>query len=484
MEELLSNRRGLAAILVIAIVAFLICQTVRMGMQWSADSELKHARSTVAVAKDNFAKVTHELEVAEVQHLAVYLVGMSVKEPLAAITKAEKLITQATKARQPAKKSQLAKDAERQCDKTKGGFEGWHNELVFLDDALAKYQTEPDQLAQVSKNLRISLALLEGQGYFATHFVASRQAIDLAESNRQKALKLTKIIFKEGRPDYRAIYATCLEGERIIGGGERIANGVVELRAQNNARIGNGPEKISLANSRYNTAIFAATQLERYPRYSLIDSVRQTRGWVLLAGILLDQAKSQNSMQMQQFADAKVRLDNAYSNIENALAVFTEAESKWSRVRTAVTGIPSRRSGARSAIDQARSYMTQWSQNSQHGAESLLLQAETRYRSGQYSETADPIQSLADYQSARELGNQAHSAVDDVDHTPPPQNNSSDDSSTSYGGSGSGGSYSYGGGSGGSSGSGGSDYGGGAYDSGPSSSYDPAPSGHYDAGGL
>lgn len=469
------SRRNLGTILVVLVVVLVLCQGIRMSMQHTAMRNLNEAKTAVEKAESSFRAANTELVNARRMHFAVYLEKFTSDQPEAELLAAKELIEKAAMAKKPAIRTKFAQEAVTRSRQVRSGYEGWHDEFALLDQALAGYQSEPSKLQAYIDQLAADIRALEKQGYFSQQFVGANNAKALAVKNHDTAISLSATKFQKNLPDYRSVFIACLEGERLAGEGRKLMSAVPDLDRDNQRRISEFGSRVSLVLGRYNRALFAAGQLERYPHYQILGSVRQSYGQMDSANNWLAWAKSNNAMSTQKFSEAKENLDRANELVDNALLVFSQAETNWTRIQNANAGIPDQRTAARSSINRASSYASQWSQNSQSRAKSLISQAESQFQTGQDNENSDPIISIDAYQGANSLGNQAYSAVDDVDHTPSPS--SSDYSSGGSSSSGSSSSYGGGSSSGGSSSSG-------SYDSGPSGSYDSGPTGSYNGGGL
>lgn len=475
----LSSRRSLGTVFIVLLIALLVFQGIRIGIQHAAQRNLKAAIATVAKAEADLEAATIELEIVRMKHLAVYLEKFTSVQADTELSAARDSIKKATSARRAGVKTKFAKEAIAHSQKVKAGYAGWHEEIVFLDQALANYQSEPSKLAAMTKQLENDIKVFEGQGYFTSHFALARKTNVSAHDNFDKATSLAGRKFQQNFPDYRTIYIACLEGERLNNEARKLAIAVPDLRGDNDRRIADFPSRLSLVSSRYNRAQFVANQMERYPKYRMSVEVLTAYDRTSTANDEWNTAKVYNTMKVQKFVEAKNNLDQANQIVDSTLGVFNRAEERWTQIQNAINGIPGQRSAARSSIDRARSYASQWSENSQASAQGLISQAEVQFNMGQADENSDPIESISSYQRSKSLGDQAYDAVDDVDHTPPP--------STDWD-SGSGGGSSGGGGIGGSDYGGGGSFGGGGggggFDSGPSGSYDSGPSGSYDGGGL
>ncbi|MFA7244532.1 MAG: hypothetical protein WC080_04590, partial [Patescibacteria group bacterium] len=445
----LSSRRSLGTVFIVLLVALLVCQGIRIGLEHAAQRFLKEATATVDQAETDLQAATTELKAAREKHLAVYLEKFSPTQAISELQAARDSIAKAKSTRRPSMKTRFAREAVVHSQKVKAGYAGWHEEIAFLDQALANYQGEPGKLAAMVKQLEADVKAFERMGYFTVHFAPARKTNASAHDNHDKAISLVGRKLQQGLPDYRAIYVSCLEGERLCTEARKLASAVPEMKGTNDRRIADFPSCISIVEGRYNRAQFVAGQLERYPKYRMSVQVQSAYEQMSTANDEWNTAKALNEMKVQRFVEAKNSLDRANQIADNALEVFGRAEDRWTQMQNAIAGIPGQRSAARSAINRARSYASQWSENSQSEAESLISEAEDQFNLGQANEGSDPISSVSYFAQAKDLGDKAHNAVDDVDHTPPP--------SSSNWGSGSGG----GGGSIGGGGFGGSDYGGG-----------------------
>lgn len=477
------SRRNLGTLFWVLLIALIALQTARVHTAHVALRNLKDASAAVAAVETEYQASVRELTEARQRHLVSYLAGYSTDKADTELASAKEAIAQASSAKKPRLRNHFAKTALQHARAVKSNA-GWHDEIVFLDRALSSYRDEPSKLMALSVQLESGIKAFEAQGYFSSHFEKARKTNALARGNHDKAMGLLSVKFERNSPDYRSIYVACLEGERLCNDARTEMQVAPDTNRENAERIASFGSRLSLVNSRYARAAKVARELNNYPKYRMSDQIAQSYGQLDNASQLWAEARRFNSMQSQRFAEAKGALDRANAMVDQVLGDFDRAENNWATVQNAIRGIPDQRKAARSSIDRASSYASQWSENDQSETRDLINRAETQFRSGLNNQDSDPPAAIAAFSNASSLGNQAYDAVDDVDHTTSSSSWSDDDSSSSSSSSSSG-SSSYGGSSydsGGSSSYGGS--GGGSYDSGPSGSYDSGPSGSYDGGGL
>jgi hypothetical protein len=410
-------------------------------------------------------------------HLRMYTEELTVATEAEALERAERLLDDADDSASPEKKKALALEAAEQIATTNGTLSNLRGYLSLLDEALAKYKSEPQRLQNSIDEADQYITGLIAEGYFPEHFVQAGKSLSDAREFHASAEELSAKTVERGQPDYLQIYKVCLSGGQSTVTAKALASATPESRKSNAQEIARLTASVANLKVSYNNALVAAGSLERYEPYRLLGEVKSAHDGLDSELKQIQSATELNSMQEQRFGEAARILTATNQALSRTDQIFAQAIQSWNTVKTAIATIPSSRSAADSAISRAVSHKVVYSENSQSSAESLIAQARASYASGERLTTVDPPKSLQEFSQAKSYADQAYSAVDTADHSYHPDSSSSDyGGGSSYGGSSSGGSY--GGGS-----SGGSSYGGGS--SGPSGGGYGGPSGGgYGSGGF
>lgn len=427
--------------------------------------EARHAQVTASLTTQQ-----ESLARAKAKHCASYLEHISYDALQRRLDEAKVIIDRAKKANESDFISGYAAQADRMFPEIEKGIVAHDGYLQELDEALLRYKEMPRELSAAIVSSTEHIDALERAGYYARHFVRSRELVVESQSHQKTVgMLLQNTSFDVGKqlPDYLAVYRTGNKGLRIARQVAALADSVPGLRLANERTASSLRTSLVELDSLYLRARASAERLDEYPRYRCLQAVVSAMSALATVSSDVSAALQANSMDRQEFDASATILNRANNRVVSTRATFTNAIETWRRMEGAIQAIPASRSSATSAIRQAQEEIDDYDWNSQDDAESTLERAQAQLNSGDRQRKTDPIRALEAYESAYSL---AVTAKDEVD-------TSSKSSDSSIGGGYSSPSSGYGGGgySSPSSGSGGS-YGGGGYSS-PSGGSAGGPSG-------
>lgn len=451
--------RWLITLVVVALVMALSIHMARYVRMVSARRDVSIAVSRLDMASDNLQKLQVALDQAKQKHLKVYLEDFSYKDAESYIKTAKRNLKIAQESPYSSTKTRHANIAARFAKLCGRTIKSRGEYLTLLDEALKKYKIAPEKLRGLSGEVKAYIYELETGGYFPRNFEESKRLIAISDTKDKSAYWLLAQKFEGDSPDYLKIWLICREGTGLADEAWNKAREIPILRARNIARLVKLPVDIATARGDYRRARSAANELERFPRYSMGIEVEEAVRDLDLIVPMIDIAKQQNSMEVQDFTLASKTLGKAEMKLKADVEVFNEAVDTWQNVRVALENLNSSRSAAVTAQNEAQDEIDSYSRNSQSEAESLLSQSKSKLDDGDLSRHSDPIAANQAFEEAKSLADQAKDAVDTSSHDTYSSNDGGSNNSggSNYGGGGSSGGGNYGGGgsSGGSSPSGG-----------------------------
>ncbi|MGV3719458.1 MAG: hypothetical protein ACO1SX_01000 [Actinomycetota bacterium] len=417
-----------------------------------ARKQVTAAEASVRGSSATLRQATGALEQARRVHLPLYLKGLGFTAQERSLQQAETLLQQARASRHPDRQVELVRRASREIGSLSAPLQESSAYLRRLDTALQRYQPETTGLRAGVDDTLAYLAKLEAEGYFPAHFANCRTLLQSAKERHRQAVALTKLPVHDGRPDYVKVYDTCLTGQTHSQQARQQAEAVPALRRTNGRRVAESRAALEQSRGRYGEARMAALYLEAYPAYRCISRVEAAKEKLALQDDALWEAAAENGMARQRFAEAAQRLSRLEGAITAANAAYRSAVENRDRITRALREIPSAERSALSEIGSAESRVRSYSYNSQSRAKSLISDAENAVSRGRFLRSGDPPASLEAFHRARQLADDAYSAVDTSSRDT--GGSSSSGGSSGFGGGGFGGGGRSGGGSSGPSGGG------------------------------
>ncbi len=436
--------------------------------------DLARVTHSATLAKTHLKRAEEALKDASTVHNPDYLKKLSLVEAQAAAWNTDKELLAAKNADTPDKVREHAQRAFAKLNLIRAQSDSVNGYILFLDEALTRFRSEPERLSRLGAAVINEIHdLTQNQGFFTSHFEKARESIDRANVANVTAYGIRETLIWNNLPDYKSVYEFCMRAQKDFDAARAAAKAVVALRDENTKGVEALANGLAQTRGLYRSATQAGENLERYPRYRMLDDVVKAYPRLMSAEQEIEGAESLNSMVTQRFAEAKQQLGQARKTIQEVRACFELAIGTWRRLVAAINQLDSARRDAQAQIASAQSHISSYDHNTQTDAESYVSQAQSKLSAARRIKESDPIESLALFQKAESLAVSAYNAV-------VTWSKDDDSTSTTIGGGIGGGDY--GGGGGGGNFGGGGDYGGGGGGGGPSGSADSGPSGSHDSG--
>jgi hypothetical protein len=453
--------------LLISFAVIFVCSMCGKGViSAQAHDRLDVVTRYVDNEKIAIDKLNDELKRVQKDHLSLYVKDINFTKADSEIKELLALCKKAKSEHHPNAIHALCKEGEGRLKSLIESLSEYNGYFIELDAAKAGYQTASADLKKERNNTSQYIKSLVGEGYFARHFQAAEQFMGKAAELQIRVDMLGSQKIEREMPDYLAIFRSSKEGIHIARQAYAMAQAVPDGRKRTEEQVKRIKQSTDDVRRKYDRALVASRELERYPRYRRLDGVIERVTRLSEVSPMIAEASRKNDMQAQDFAGAAEIIGNVQRTLDQLASYFDETVAVMNRIRLAVAAIPDARKDATGAINRAASHIRSYSENSQSQAESYLAEARRYFSSGDNNRYSDPPISLKAFQDAEEQAKKARNAVDTSDHSSSSVTWGSDDggSSGSFGGFGGGSSSDYGGGS-----STGDSYGGGGFDSSPSS---------------